>query len=712
MCGVTLASQFALIASAQEASKDDWTLRILHTNDTHGHLESVARLSTVINEARKEHPNSVLLSAGDVFDGTPYFKQYRGLADLKFMNLLGYDVMTIGNHELYVEDLANFVKGAQFPILNANYDFSKEPLLAPLLHESIEDSKKASGEIHPAVVMHVKGEQVGVVGLTTGEDIELEDHMQLYDLYSTTRKTIAKLATQGVNKIIVLSHLGYYVDLELAKNVKGIDVIVGGHTHTQLEHPVIVKRDQDEAPTLVVQTGQYGEFLGSLDATFDKNGVVTRWNGRLVPVNEQDDNENFRVADDPKVKAVLDELTAPLEDMKKSIVGKSAVELNGERFAVRSKETNMGNLITDSMLSKASEKTDASLALISGGNIRASIPAGTITLSDVTTTMPFEHNLFTLQLTGKQVIQALENGVSEVEKKTGKFPQVAGMKYVWDPAGQPFKRIVSVEVKTARGYEPIQTEAIYTLATVKYLADGGDGYVVFKQAQDAGLMRNIGDVDYDILIAYMQRIGEISPQVEGRITEGRVTEELNQPRFIDMQGHWARKEIEFLADRQIVTGSSEGRFVPDEKITRAQISVMLAKALSLTSSAEGLPFRDVTADAWYTNAINQVYLADLLTGRDEVTFSPNESITREELAGIAMNAYGYITGKRLADLTMWSTDVFADEQEINALAKASVQQAVGLGMLQRGDDGMFRPSEEVTRAQASIVIQRLLSVKP
>lgn len=718
--GCTLLLSAGPATAAIAATNDQaWTLRILHTNDTHGHLESVARLTTIVNEQRQEKPNSLLLSAGDVFDGTAYFKQYRGQADLKFMNMLGYDAMTIGNHELAPEDLANFVKNANFPILNANYDFSKEPSLAPLIRDAIKDGKDAGGQIYPAITLKLDGDQVGIIGLTTGEDIEMEDEMKLYDLYSTTKKMIGSLNKQGVNKIIVLSHLGYFADLDLAKNVEGIDVIVGGHTHTQLDRPVVVNRERDKAPTVVVQTGQYGEYLGSLDVTFDKSGKLTAWNGKLVPVNEQDEaEENYLVAEDAKAKKLLDELTAPLELLKNQVVGTSKVNLNGERFDVRSKETNLGNLIVDSMLDKAQEKTDATMALISGGNIRASIDEGDITMSEVSTTMPFEHNLVTLRLTGQQIMQALENGVSEVEKKTGKFPHVAGMKFVWDPDAPPFKRIVSVEAKTATGYEPIRLDSVYTLATVKYLADGGDGYEVFNQAQNAGKMRNLGGVDTDIFINYLNKLGPVSPGTEGRIKEGKQngTEQgtgNGAQAFTDIENHWARQEIERLAELGVVSGSGHGKFVPDAKLKRSELASLLVKALSLKDSSQAteLDFADIPDKAWYKNAAVLTVNEQLLNVTDESKFEPNAAVSREQMAVTMIKAYEYITGNRAGELNEWQDRKFADIAAVSEANRADVQRAVSLGLLSSGDDGMFHPGDYLTRAQACVVIARLLELR-
>lgn len=509
---VLILPSFTFVAA--EESSGDWKLTVLHTNDTHAHLENVARLATAVKQAEATAENSLLLHAGDVFSGTLFFTKYNGLADLEFMHMLGYDAMTIGNHEFDKgpEGLAAFVKEAKFPIVSANIDFSAEPALNAMASTVVQDdAAQFAGKIYPAVILNVNGEKVGILGLTTEETKTISSpgkNIVFKNYEESARNTVKMLEGKGINKIIALSHLGYDVDQKLAAEVEGIDLIVGGHTHTKLDKPVQV------GSTVIVQANEYTKFLGRVDLTFDQNGKVTSFDGGLIDVTKEGG-----LAEDPDVKAKLDEYQKAIDEMNSVVVGKSATVLDGERNNVRTKETNLGNLIADGMLDKASELVGATIAITNGGGIRASIDQGDITLGEVLTVMPFGNTLVTLDMTGEQILAALENGVAQVENQKGQFPHVAGMKFTYDsskPAGQ---RVVRVEVKTKEGYKPLDPKAVYRVATNQFMADGGDSYASMKEAQDAGKMIPLGFVDYEVFVDYLKKIGEVNPTVESRIVD-------------------------------------------------------------------------------------------------------------------------------------------------------------------------------------------------
>jgi len=200
----------------------------------------------------------------------------------------------------------------------------------------------------------------------------------------------------------------------------------------------------------VVQAGERAMHLGRIEVTFDQDGVLLAWGGELVPVDKL-----------PMEKTIEDQLAlfrAPIDALKGEVVGETKADLDGDRARVRTRETNMGNLVADAMLWKAAA-AGAQIAIQNGGGIRVSIPAGPITLGQAMEVLPFGNYLVVLSLIGEQIIAALENGVSQVEKTAGRFPQVAGLKYTWDPAKPAGQRIVSVEVLTDKGFRPISAKA-------------------------------------------------------------------------------------------------------------------------------------------------------------------------------------------------------------------------------------------------------------
>ncbi|MCL5290828.1 MAG: 5'-nucleotidase C-terminal domain-containing protein [Firmicutes bacterium] len=495
----------------------------MHTNDTHAHLDNIAHRATAVSKIRDEVENSLLLDAGDVFSGTLYFTQFQGQADLELMNLLGYDAMGLGNHEFDKgpEGLAKFITGnypegyktpAQFPVVNANFDFSNEPVLKDLAHTTVgeQGADNLDGQIYPAVILDVNGEKVGVIGVATEDTAFISspgDNIEINDAFEAAEEAVTMLESKGINKIVAISHLGWDRDLQLAEEVEGIDIVVGGHSHTKPDqYPALV--DKDSTPTVVVQAKDHGEFLGRLDVTFDDHGVIISSVGSLLAVKDY--------AADAATSARLAEYAAVLDDFKTTVVGSTQVALDGLRANVRTKETNLGNLIADAMLAKASG-TGATIAITNAGGIRASIDEGDITLGEVLTVMPFGNTLTVLELTGEQIVAALENGVSKVPAQEGRFPQVAGLKFVYDPAQPENSRMISVLVKTANGYQPIDRQAKYMVATNSFMAGGGDFYTMFKEA---GRVIDMGNVDYEVFKEYLEKHSPVNPQVEGRIQTG------------------------------------------------------------------------------------------------------------------------------------------------------------------------------------------------
>jgi len=539
----------------------NWTFTILHTNDTHSQLENMARQATLVEEIRLQVP-TILLHAGDSVLGTLYYTVHKGAAEAWVLEKMEFTAMTLGNHEFNEgpAGLAKFADATSFPLLCANFDFSGEPLLA--------------GKILPYVVVEVAGGKVGILGLTTESTSWSSNpgpNIKIGDAFAAARTAVAELEALGVNAIIALTHLGWERDVELVQSVTGIDIVVGGHSHTlPKEYPLVVQRklvnintapseelqtlrgigpvlagriieyreakggfkSVDEllevkgigpailagirnrvsvvdatVPALVVQAGERALHLGRLSVTFDAAGVLQAWSGELLPVD--------KVPLHKEIEAKLAEFRAPIDALKKQVVGETRVALDGDRGRVRTRETNLGNLIADAMLWKA-RPAGAQIAIQNGGGIRASIPAGPVTLGQALEVLPFGNYLVVLSLTGEQIIAALENGVSQVENVAGRFPQVAGLRFTWDPAKPAGQRIVSVEVRDGDAYRPIRKTSTYKVVTNNFLAGGGDGYTVFTEAKEKTVL---GFVDADVLAEYLRAHSPVSPEVEGRIVE-------------------------------------------------------------------------------------------------------------------------------------------------------------------------------------------------
>jgi 5'-nucleotidase len=473
----------ALIFVPAVSADEPITVTLLHTNDTHANIQpcmstcsnqnlgGVARRYTAIQQVKAEGGNVLLVDAGDYFQGTLFFNYWQGQEASHFMNALGYQAAAIGNHEFDSGPpaLARYIDDAEFPVLGANIDASAQVSL--------------TGMIEPYTIITVGGQQIGVFGVTTPDTTFISSpgpDVTFDDVTTTAQATVAALQGMGVNKIVALTHIGYDLDLDLAAAVSGIDVIVGGHSHTPLgpmpnavgDYPTMVSSPAGEA-VLVVSAWEWGKYLGRLDVTFDAMGVVQTYNGAPIRIDAT-------IPEDPAIAADVALYYEPVQQLAATVIGQTELLLDGNRPVVRSRESNLGNLICDAMLWKT-QGVGSQVCITNGGGIRAPINAGDITVGNVLTVLPFGNTIATLGLTGADVVAALENGVSRWENTDGRFPQIGGMRFSFDPARAAGDRILSVEIKNANGsFSPIDPDEIYIVTTNNFMRTGGDGYTVFR----------------------------------------------------------------------------------------------------------------------------------------------------------------------------------------------------------------------------------------
>ncbi|WP_431810371.1 5'-nucleotidase C-terminal domain-containing protein [Lysinibacillus capsici] len=517
-----------------ETPADAFSLSILHVNDTHARANELPKLATAVKEQREAKKNVLTLHAGDAFNGTLYFNEFHGQADLALLNEIGFDAMVFGNHEFDLgaspeghQALADFVKGAKFPFVDANADFSADDKFTGLFTDLIS-SEPENGKIYSGIVKEIDGEKVGIFGLTTEETkaVASPDKVTFSNYIEEAKKAVAAFEGMGVNKIIALTHIGFEDnanidnDQLLAKNVDGIDIIVGAHDHTKLDKPFIVDTNtagEAKEATLIVQANEYVKYLGTLDVTFDGNGVVTEYNGELIDLG--------KVAED---KAALEKL-APFKEkvdaiMKQEIGVKLNEALDGSRELVRTQEAALGNLITDGMLAKSQQYSDKKvvMAFTNGGGIRETIPAGEITVGHVMTVLPFGNTLALMDITGAQLKEAFELSVGQAPNQFGGFLQIAGAKLQYDSSKEAGSRIVSFEyLDQATGkYVAFEDDKTYTVATNAFTAkQGGDGYEVFRKIYEEGHVTDLGLSDWENFQEHLLSLKEVKTTTEGRIVD-------------------------------------------------------------------------------------------------------------------------------------------------------------------------------------------------
>lgn len=522
-----LAVSVGLLPSALAQEEETFALTLMHTNDTHAaHAPNgdgnggVAIQAAVVNQIRAEGGNSLLLDAGDRFTGTLFHTQFLGQDQVQVMNLLGYDAMTLGNHEFDNGDqvLADFIAGLEFPVVVANVDFSGSEVLA-------------GAAVVPSTVIEVGGQSIGIIGMITADTVDTSSPSDtiVFDANyaEIANAQAAALAEQGVNKIILLTHVGIQVDESFITDLVGVDVVLGGHSHTLLsnqnaasfEYPLEFTGPADE-PILYAQAGANNLYLGRLDVEFDAAGLVIGSNGDTIFLSRY-------ISPDPTAQALVEELAGPVAELANQPTGGSAdVELIGDRAFCRVEECALGNLIADGMR----QETGAQIAFMNGGGIRANIDAGEIILGDILTVHPFGNQIATLELTGADIVAALENGVSGLtlgedglvsrEGNPGRFLQVSGLRYTIDPTAEVGSRIVSVEVEQADGtFGPLDPAATYSVVTLNFLRQGGDGYEVFLN--NAINPYDFGRIDYEVTGEYLASISPITEEMaalQGRIS--------------------------------------------------------------------------------------------------------------------------------------------------------------------------------------------------
>ncbi|MCW4013146.1 MAG: 5'-nucleotidase C-terminal domain-containing protein, partial [Candidatus Bathyarchaeota archaeon] len=457
-------------------------LYVVHTNDVHGRIEAdpgvgYANLATLVNMGRSVTNKNLLLDAGDVSHGTLLTNLFEGETAAVLLDMLGYDAVVPGNHD---------------------FNYGKERLIeAAKIAEQYSDLRVLAANVldeqgkmvfQPYQLYYFDGFTVGVIGATT-PDTETKTHPKNVEGLSFMSDEVVYGAQAMVDEVrdradyvIVLAHLGLDEDGSygvtsrmLAENVKGIDLIVDGHSHTVLEN------GQRVGDTLIVSAGEYMKQVGLVEIAV-RNGEAVGETAVLISAEDvADPSKNdyakmlgiTEVTPDPQVTAYVESQKARLEQITNEVVAYTPVYLDGERNNVRTKPTNLGNMIAKAMV----EATGADVAFTNGGGIRASIPAGEVTRGDIITVLPFNNTVVVVEVTGQDIYDALEWGYSRLPESNGGFPQTANMGIVYSRFSDPGNRIKRVLING----KVVDRSATYTLATNDFMAAGGDGYTMLNR---------------------------------------------------------------------------------------------------------------------------------------------------------------------------------------------------------------------------------------
>ena len=691
----------AIPAGATETEQDlTGHIVILHTNDVHGAIGEYAKVAALKQAYQAAGAYVLLADAGDFIQGDPTVSASQGKTAIELMNLAGYDVATPGNHEFDYgyPNLKTLAGEADFPILAANVRYDNAAALGDQTTFTTTDGKK-----------------IGIFGLDTPETatkahpdkIKGVSFLAAQEMFDCAQAQVDALKADGCDYIICLGHLGIDAEstgnrsIDLLEKVTGIDVFIDGHSHSTLEEIKEATNGTGKVgDTVLTSTGTKLANVGMVDISPD--GTISTYS---LATSE------LTVTPDAKVAARAEEIQKEIDADYGTVFAKTEVALDGEKANVRTGETNLGDLIADAMLWQAGlldEGVDA--AVTNGGGIRASIAAGDITKKDINTVLPFGNTLYVVKVTGAELLEALEASTYCTPEAIGGFPQVAGIEFTVNTGaqfdtkelypGSTYGKPASINrvmIQTVGG-EAFNPEETYTIVTNDFMGAGGDTYYAFKAASsgyDSGVPLDEVVMDY------------ITSELKGVVSQAQYGETDNRIHTISYNdvkaGDWYANAVNYVTLTGLMNGTGDG-FSPNLAINRGMmVTVLYRMAGSPEVTAEN-PFTDVPADTWYTDAVIWASENDITAGTSDTTFSPTNSLTREQLATFFYRFADFenpdpieITG----DLTG-----FTDADQVASYATDAMKWAIGEGLISGTTETTLSPKATATRAQVATILMR------
>ena len=702
---LVMALSLAIPAGAADWEEDlSGHIVILHTNDVHGGIDGYASVAALKDAYEAAGAQVLLMDAGDFIQGSTSVNVSQGANAVELMNMAGYDVATTGNHEFDYgyANLKTLMEQAEFPILAANA-FTAEGELAM-------DEANTTFQLGDVTV--------GVFGLATPETatkahpakLEGVTFLAEEDLFDCAQEQVDELTAEGCDYIICLGHLGIDAEstgnrsIDLLENVTGIDVFIDGHSHSeQSDIAEVTDGTGMVGDTILTSTGTKLENIGVVDIAADGTIAAT-----TIPMEDVTATEGF--TPDQAIADRVAEINAQIEEEMGVVIGTSEVNLNGVKEEVRAGETNLGDLVTDAMLWQAgldNEAVDA--AITNGGGIRASISAGDITKQFVNDVLPFGNTLYVIELTGAELLEALEASTFVTPEPEGGFPQVAGMEFVVNTgadfdAGELYpgttfhepNSINRVSILTVGG-DAFDVNATYTIVTNDFMAAGGDTYYAFSAAgsgYDTGVPLDQVVMDY------------IAEELNGTVTAADYGEPAGRIHTISYNdvdaGDWFAEAVNYVTLTGRMNGTGEG-FSPNNNLTRAQMATVLYRMAGEPEGTIENPFSDVADGQWYTDAVVWAAETGITLGTSADTFNPNDDVTREEMATFL---YRFAEYESLDPIEVTGDlSAFPDADEVAGFATEAMTWAVGQKII-AGVDGNLAPDGTATRAQVATVLMR------
>ncbi|XP_049693559.2 apyrase isoform X2 [Helicoverpa armigera] len=532
-----LLSLFSYALALSVLSASGYELNILHYNDFHARfvetspigtvcnptvapcIGGFARLATLVRERLREEPESLLLNAGDSFQGTIWYNILRWNVTQDFMNLLPHDAHVLGNHEFDngIEGVVPYLEYLDSTVVTANIIDDLEPTM--------------QGKYEKSTIVVKNGRRIGIIGviIATTDILASTGNLKFTDEVETVKAEAEKLNEQGVDIIVVLSHCGLDIDREIALHAgPHIDIIVGGHSHTLLfngdvpensgfiplgPYPVVV--EQATRKVLIVQAAAHTQYLGEIKLTFDDSGHLLSWAGNPHYIGNE-------IEQAPDVLEKVNQYLPLVEELASQEIGESMVQLSANCAC---SECNLGSLICDAFMHAALQRAGsdrwnyAHFCVINQGGIRTDIDRGVVTYESVIQSTPFENNVEVFDLKGEHIMEMLEFSVANDPYLGARMLQVSGMRAVFDGARPVGNRVLNVTIRCIEcdvpKYEPLSLEKYYKVVSTDFIGNGGGNYNMISENRDNVTVLG---VDYEVLMNYIRHQSPVFAETDGRMT--------------------------------------------------------------------------------------------------------------------------------------------------------------------------------------------------
>ena len=666
--------------NADVFAKDSESIVILYENDVHCAVDGYSKLSAMKNELKNEFEHVGVVSVGDFVQGDTIGAVSKGEYIVKLMNLVGYDAITLGNHEFdyTLPRLRELNEMSSIKFISCNF-------------MKIDENKSY---FEPYRIVSYGDTDVAYIGITTPETItsafpaqfkneanEIIYTFNVNNLHEVVQANIDEAKNAGADYVIALSHIGYdeagvLADItDLIEKTEGLDVVLDGHSHSVIEEMFV--KDKNGEEVLVSSTGTKFAHIGKL--TVSKDGF---------------DTELIKTEDYNKADAAVDSYIAEIKESYAEVgnrkIGESKIELithdkDGARL-VRKYETNLGNFCSDALR----VVTDSDVAFVNGGGMRTPLKAGDVTFNDIFSVFPFNNRIVKAEITGQVLLDMLEMGMMMYPEEHGAFPHMSGVTFSVNKSVPTSVKVdengffvsvdgdyrvynVKVLNRESGAYEKLDLEKKYVFASSNYyILEFGGGLAMFK---GANILEDEGRLDIEVLESYIVSdlggvIGEEYKDVENRIT---------------------------LTDGFV---SSE-----DEAVTRAEAIAALWQMDGSRVANYAMSFKDIDADAQYTEAIRWAAAVKIVNGYSENSFAPNDVLTREQLAAIILRYAMY----KNADVSAGENgDIssYKDSLTVSEWAVPAFRWVLGSGIMSGSTSDTLAPGESVSRIDFASVLDK------